>query len=90
MSVTRDLLDALKASNGGLSDYRAAKIIGVVQQTMTKYNNGDLNLSPEKVILICEALDLDPKEWLLKLYRERAKCTKEAALLDDLLTRMAA
>lgn len=90
MSLTRELLDALKASNGGLSDYRVAKLIGVTQPTMTKYNKGELPLSPEKVLQICEMLDFDAVDWLLRLYRERAKCDKEKDLLDDLRTRMAA
>ena len=90
MSVTRELLDALKATNGGLSDYRVAKIIGVAQPTMTKYNGGVIPLSPEKVILICEMLDLDVNQWLLRLYAERAKSDSEKRVLDDLLNRIAA
>ena len=90
MSLTRELLDALKASNGGLSDYRVAKLIGVTQPSMTKYNNGDMPLSPEKVLFICEMLDLDAVDWLLRLYRERAKCDKEKNILDALRSRAAA
>lgn len=90
MSVTRNLLDALKASNGGLSDYRVAKIIGVGQSTMTKYNKGELPLSPEKVLFICEYIGIDAVEWLLALYRERAKCDAEKELLDSIKTRLAA
>ena len=90
MSLTRELLDILKASNGGLSDYRVAQIIGVKQPSMTKYNNGTLTLSPDKVLFICEMLDLDSIEWLLRLYRERARCTAEIKVLDDLRTRTAA
>lgn len=90
MSVTRELLDALKATNGGLSDYRVAKMIGVGQSTMTKYNKGELPLSPEKVLLICELTGLDGVDWLLKLYRERAKCDKEKGIIDTLRSRAAA
>lgn len=90
MSVTRELLDALKATNGGLSDYRVAKIIGVGQSTMTKYNNSERHLSPEKVLFICELIGFDACDWLLKLYRERARCDKEKQVLDTLRTRMSA
>ena len=40
MSVTVELLDSLKAAQGGVSDYRAAKLLCVAQQTMSKYRNG--------------------------------------------------
>lgn len=90
MSVTRELLDALKATNGGLSDYRVKALIGVSQSMMTKYNNGTDRLAPEKVLLICEMLDLDAVDWLLKLYRERAKCDKEKTALDGIRQRLAA
>lgn len=90
MSVSIELLDALKASQGGVSDYKAAQLIGVKQPTMSQYRNGKCPLSAEKVLLICDLADLDAKEWLLKLYRERAKCTEEIEVIDTLLTRMAA
>lgn len=90
MSVTAELLNRLKASNGGLSDYKAAKIIGVTQPSMTKYHNGTLSLSPERVIIVCKTLGLDPSEWLIRLHRERARCTEEISIYDQLLTRLAA
>ena len=90
MSVTRNLLDSLKATSGGLSDYRVAKIIGVSQSTMTKYNKDDLPLSAEKVILICKHLETDPYPWLLRMRIERAKCDAEKEVWESALTRMAA
>lgn len=90
MSVTIELLDLLKAAQGGASDYRAAQLLGVKQQTMSQYRNGRCPLSPEKVLLACELADLDAVDWLLRLYRERAKCDKEKKVLDGLITRMAA
>jgi len=90
MSITRELLDALKACNGGLSDYRVAKIIGVTQQTMTKYNREQLSLSPERVISACNYLGIDPYSWLVRLQIERAKCDAEKEVWESALTRMAA
>lgn len=90
MSVTRELLDMLKATDGGLSDYRVAKIIGVTQQTMTKYNKEQLSLSPERIISACEFLGKDPYLWLVKLNAERARCTAEKEVWESALTRMAA
>ena len=90
MSVTRELLDLLKATDGGLSDYRVARIIGVGQSTMTKYNKEELPLSAEKVIFICKHLGKDPYFWLLRLQVERAKCDAEKEIWQTALSRMAA
>lgn len=90
MSVTRELLDALKASNDGLSDYRIKSIIGVSQSMMTTYNNGTGKLSPEKVVLICDLLGKSPAGYLLRLYLERSKYDTEKTVLNDLIHRLAA
>lgn len=90
MSVTRELLDALKATDGGLSDYRVAKILGVTQQTMTKYNKEQLSLAPERILSACKYLGKDPYFWLLKLQVERAKCDAEKDAWNNLIDRLAA
>jgi len=88
MSISIELLDRLKAAQGNASDYRAAKLLGVGQPTICKYRNGELNLSPEKVIIACELADLNASEWLMRLQLERAKCAKEKAIWNDLLQRV--
>lgn len=90
MSVTLELLEALKASQGNCSDYRAAKILGVGQPQICKYNKGELPLSPEKVLFICELIGFDACDWLLRLYRERARCDSEKQVIDSLRDRLAA
>jgi len=90
MSVSIELLDAFKAAQGGLSDYRVAEIIGVHTAMMSKYRNSRAPLSPEKVLFLCETAGFDSIDWLLRLYRERAKCDKEKNILDGLRSRTAA
>ncbi|HLO62889.1 MAG TPA: DUF3693 domain-containing protein [Azonexus sp.] len=90
MSVSIDLLNALKANQGGCSDYRLAKLLCVGQPTIVKYNREELPLSAEKVILACEIAGFDPIEWLLKLHEERAKSDAEKALWRDVMHRLAA
>lgn len=85
MSVSIDLIDALKSSQDGASDYRAAKLLGVSQPTMSKYRHGELPLSPEKVILACHLANLNPLEWLLRLQLERARCTEEKDIWNTAL-----
>lgn len=90
MSVSIELLDAFKASQGGISDYRVAEIIGVHTAMMSKYRKGRAPLSPEKVLFLCETAGFDGLDWLLRLYRERAKCDTEKNALDTLRSRAAA
>lgn len=90
MSVTRDLLEALKSSQGGCSDYRLAQLLCVAQQTISKYQKEQCPISAEKVILACDIAGFDPIEWLLKLQAERAKSDAERELWEQVQTRMAA
>lgn len=90
MSVSIELLDALKAALGGVSDYRAAKLLEVSQPTMSKYRHGDLPLSAEKVLLACKLAGFSSTEWLLKLQIERARTEDEITVWNDLLNRLAA
>ncbi len=93
MSVSCELLDALKSSLGGISDYRAAQVLGVKQPTMSQYRNDRCPLSAEKVIQICKLADLDPEFWILQLYIERAERAQnrdEASILKTLQSRTAA
>ena len=90
MSVSADVIDALKAARNGLSDYAAAPIIGVSQQMISQIRNNRSHLSPEKILLTCEMAGIDSVEWLLKYHRERAKCDKEKAVYDTLLRRLVA
>lgn len=90
MSVSTDLLDLMKSRNGGVSDYRAAKMLGVTQPTMSGYRNNRCPLSPEKCILACQLAGLDPIEWLLKLYHERARSDTERNVIERVQMRLAA
>lgn len=90
MSVTIELLDRLKASRGGVSDYRAAKILGVSQPTVSSWRTGVKSLSAEKVILICEILREPLAPWLLRWQIERAKCDKERQAWEAVAERLAA
>lgn len=90
MSVSIELLDEFKAALGAISDYRVAQIMGISTALMTKYRKGMAPLSPEKVLFLCETAGFDGLDWLLRLYRERARCDSEKKALDGLRSRMAA
>lgn len=90
MSVSSDLLEALKSALNLASDYSAAPIIGVSQQMLSQVRQNRSHFSPEKVLILCEMADLDAVDWLLRWHRERAKCDKEKQVFDQVLARLAA
>lgn len=90
MSVSSELLDALKTALELPSDYAAAPVIGCSQQMLSQVRQNRSHFSPEKVLFLCEMSDLDAVDWLLRWHRERAKCDKEKAVFDLVLTRLAA
>lgn len=90
MCISAELLDALKAARGGISDYQIAKELGVKQQTVSCYRRGLAQIPSEKAISICQQAGLNAAEYLLKLHRERAKCAAEVSIYDELISRMAA
>ena len=90
MTVTFELLDLLKSSNGACSDYRAAKLLGVSQPTMSDYRVGRQSLSAARVVQVCEMLQIDPAPYLVRLQIERAKCDIDRGAWERLLERLAA
>lgn len=90
MSVSVQLLDALKSSLGGVSDYSIARKIGVTQQAISQVRQNNVKLSIEKAIQICKLANLDAQKWILRLYAERAKSQDEIDLISDLQNRLAA
>lgn len=90
MSVTIELLDRLKASQGGISDYACRRIFGVTQQQISKYRSGDSTMSAEKVIQACQLIGIDPGPYLCRMQSERAKCDIERKAWNDLFARLAA
>lgn len=90
MSVSAELLDALKTALRLNSDYAAAPVIGCSQQMLSQVRQNRSHFSPEKVLFLCELADLDAVDWLLHWHRERAKCDKEKAVFDSVLARLAA
>lgn len=90
MSVTLELLDLLKTSKGGVSDYACRRLLNVSQQTVSKYRLGDASFSAEKVVEVCQMLSIDPGPWLVRLQIERAKCDIDRGAWERVLERLAA
>ena len=70
---TIDLLTRLKAANGGASDYRIAKLLGIQPQTVYHWKAGRSTMSDEVGVKAAEMLGLDPGKVLIDLHIERVK-----------------
>lgn len=70
--TTLELLTAYKAHHGGITDYRAAKLLGIRSQTIYTWKAGG-SMSDETGIRIAEELGLDPAKVVIDLHIERDK-----------------
>lgn len=71
--ATKRLLTELKAANGGASDYRVAKLLGVSKQNVSAWQNGRAYMSDSVGIRAAMLLGLDPDMVLIELHIEREK-----------------
>ena len=78
-------LEALKARTGGASDYRIAKILGVTQQTVSKWRTERDSFSTTTAEKVANALEIDPAEVVLAAQIDRAKTPEEKALWESIL-----
>jgi plasmid maintenance system antidote protein VapI len=90
MKTTVDFLDALKAKNGGCSDYRLAQILAVSRAQVSKYRNRRDFLGNEMAFRVADLLQIDRGFVLACAHLERSKSEPEkqvwqgiAALFPD-------
>lgn len=69
---TLELLTRFKAHHGGITDYRAAKLLGIKSQTVSAWKAGG-TMSDKTALKVAKALDLDAGEVLIDLHIERSK-----------------
>jgi len=80
MNTTIQFLDALKARHCGASDYAISKILGVTQQTVSRYRVGKDFLGDSTAIRVAKLLEIDPAYVVACAHAERAKAEDEKAV----------
>jgi len=73
MNTTQNYLTRLKAMHGGASDYRAAQILGITQQSVSQYKMGKCQLSDETATKMASELGLDPLKVVAEVKLETSK-----------------
>lgn len=88
MKTTIEFLDELKARKGGASDYAIAKILGVTQQTISRYRVGKDYLGDSTAIRVAELLEIRPAIIISAVHAERAKSDQEKAVWRDIFEKL--
>ncbi|MDR0673517.1 MAG: hypothetical protein LBF93_07640 [Zoogloeaceae bacterium] len=88
MTNTQAYLEALKARNGGISDYRASINLGVTRSTVSLWKSGRTSMSMSQAEKVAEALDLDPDIVILETQLDRCKSPEESAVWKRILKRL--
>jgi plasmid maintenance system antidote protein VapI len=84
MTISQSLLSDLKAKRGGISDYRAAKILECTTSNISMIKSGRTGFGETRVIQIAKELGLDPKVALIKRLIEQAKTDEMREVLEEI------
>jgi len=88
MKTTIDFLDAIKARFGGLSDYAAAKKIGVTRSAVSCYRNKKSSFDVLTAVRVAELLEIDPAIVVTSAHAERARTPEERATWESITRRL--
>jgi len=86
---TTDFLDAVRAHHRLTSDYQLAKFLGIRQQSISRYRNGQSMMDESMCLKIAAALELDPGEVLVAIAIEREKRTEVKSAWQRVAKRLA-
>jgi plasmid maintenance system antidote protein VapI len=93
MNTTQKYLTRVKASNGGISGYRAALILGISHSAISAYQTGQRQMNDETATKMANYLGIDPVLVVAEVQLEGAKTRESRQLWSrilDLSTRVPA
>lgn len=75
MTATQQLLDLVRAAQGGISDYRVGKLMGVSTSAVSRWRTGDGHMSETNITAACKLLGGKPDvgRWQYFIGAEREK-----------------
>ena len=85
MQTTNAFLDAVKAKTGVPSDYAIAKILGVTQQTVSRYRVKKDFLGDSTAIRVAGILEIDAAIVIACAHAERAKSEQEREVWEHIV-----
>lgn len=73
MNTTQTYLTRLKAKHGGASDYKAALILGISHQAVSRYKSGKGQMNEDVATKLASELGLDPVKMYAEVRTETAE-----------------
>ncbi|WP_430433997.1 DUF3693 domain-containing protein [Methyloversatilis sp.] len=86
-NTTQQLIEALRARQGGATDYRIAKNMGWTPQVLSKYRHGRSQLDNRGLLQVAAALELsaaDVVRYMAQIEAERAHTDDQRATWAEL------
>lgn len=86
-NTTQELIEALRARQGGATDYRIAKNMGWTPQVVSKYRHGRSQLDNRALLQVASALELsaaDVVRYMAQIEAERAHTVEQRATWAEL------
>jgi DNA-binding XRE family transcriptional regulator len=84
MHTTNQILDAISAKHGGVTDYRLAKFFGTSPQTVGHWRKGRSALSLDYALKAAELLGWEPAYVVACVERERAEKDARLEATDEI------
>lgn len=90
MESTAQLFERLRASNGGCSDYRLAKLMGTPQTYIIRWTQHGKTMDDEHAIRMAELLAIDPAYVLACMAAERSHSVESSRHWERIAAHFAA
>jgi len=90
MHTTTELLDLLSERNGGVSDYRLSRLIGVRRTAVSNWRRGVSHFGNAEAIRVAKLLNFDPAYVMACANRERSRTDEERAIWERVARAIAA
>ena len=84
MNYSQTLLTSLKANNDGISDYRAAKILGCTRSHISGIKSGRVNMSENMAIRIAKMSGMSPEKVVIKLLIDKSESDEMRQVWEEI------
>lgn len=85
MNFSQKLLTAFKAAHGLPSDYKAALVLGITKQTVSRISNGKNEFSDDTIVKMAELMGFDPIETLAEKHLSTEQTPKMRIIWQQIL-----
>jgi len=85
MNTTQKYLTAVKATNGGVSGYKAAIILGVSHSSISGYVTGKTHMNEQTATKMANYLGIDPVKVVAEVQLEQANSSESRQLWRRIL-----